>query len=149
MDEIKGAKRFNFSTRYKAVGKSFMGIKKWMKPMPSGHDLELMPTCDLSDVHVGDIITFEASLKGKKLNCDMDGMNYLFAVSNTCGGLDKFMFASFIFGGKAQIRVPTAGEWVISVMVKKMVSPENELKDLVGQCRSVYYGATISLNVKP
>lgn len=149
MDEIKGAKQFNFSCRYKATAKSFMGIEKWTNPKPAGHDLELMPTCDLSNVRAGDMISFEASLKGKKLNCDMNGMNYLMATSNTYGGPDKFSLCSYIMDGKAQIRVPTAGQWVVSVMVRKEVTTDNELKELVKKCKTVYYGATISLSVKP
>jgi hypothetical protein len=88
-------------------------------------------------------------LNGKKLNCDMDGMNYLFATSNTYGGPDKFSLASYIMDGKAQVRVPTAGEWVVSVMVRKDVKPDNELKHLVEKCQTIYYGATVSLTVKP
>ena len=149
MDEIKDAKTFNFSCRYKAVAKSYMAINKWTTPKPAGHELELMPTCDLSDVHAGDLITFETMLNGKKLNCDMDGMNYLFATSNTYGGPDKFFLASYIMDGKAQVRVPTAGEWVVSVMVRKEVKPDNELKHLVEKCQTIYYGATVSLSVKP
>lgn len=149
MDDIKGAKKFNFSCRYKATAKSFMGIEKWTTPKPAGHELELMPTCDLSNVHAGDMISFEATLKGKKLTCDMDGMNYLMATSNTYGGPDKFMLCSHLFDGKAQMRVPTAGQWVVSVMVRKEVKPDNELKELVKKCQIVYYGATISLSVKP
>jgi uncharacterized GH25 family protein len=149
MDEIKDAKSFNFSCRYKAVAKSYMAIEKWTKPEPAGHALELMPTCDLSDVHAGDLITFEAVLNGKKLNCDMDGMNYLFATSNTYGGPDGFSLSSNIMDGKAQIRVPTAGEWVVSVMVRKEVKPDNELKDLAGKCRTIYYGSSVSLTVRP
>lgn len=149
MDEIKGVKKITFSTQYKAFAKSYMGIKKWTKPMPAGHALEIMPTCDLSNVHAGDIVTFEAALKGKKLNCSMNAINYLLATSNTYGGPDQFMLASYIMDGKAQIRVPTAGSWVFSVLVKKQVTPDNELKDLVKKCTTVYYGATISMTVKP
>ena len=149
MDKIKDAKTFNFSCRYKAVAKSYMAINKWTTPKPAGHELELMPTCDLSDVHAGDLITFEAMLNAKKLNCDMDGMNYLFATSNTYGGPDKFSLSSYIMDGKAQIRVPTSGEWVVSVMVRKEVKPDNELKHLVEKCQTIYYGATVSLTVKP
>ncbi|SDU29427.1 MULTISPECIES: DUF4198 domain-containing protein [Desulfobacula] len=149
MDKIKGAKKFNYSTRYKAVAKSYMGIKKWTQPMPAGHELELMPTCDLSNVRAGGIVSFEASLNGKKLNCDMDGMNYLLAKSNTYGVPDGFMLSAYIMDGKARVRIPTAGEWVVIVMVQKEVTPENELKDLVGKCTMVHYGATVSMNVKP
>ena len=149
MDEIKGAESFVFSTRYKATAKSYMGVKEWTTPNPVGHDLEIMPETDLSNVRAGDMVRFKVTLKGKPLTSDMDGINYLHMTSNTFGGPDKYMLTSYVSEGDAQIRVPTAGAWVASVMVKKDVSPDNELKALVEKCKSVYYGATVSFKVKP
>ncbi|WP_321494228.1 DUF4198 domain-containing protein [uncultured Desulfobacter sp.] len=149
MDEIKGAKSFNFSTRYKAVGKSYFGIEKWTQPQPMGYDLEIMPDTDMSNVKAGDLVKFTVTLKGKPLTCDMQGMNYLHMTSNTFGGPDKYMLAAYIMDGKAQIRVPTPGAWVASVMVKKVVTKDNELKDLASKCQSIYYGSTVSFTAKP
>lgn len=149
MDEIQGAESFDFSTRYKAVAKSYFGIKKWRTPQPAGHELELMPVSDLSQVRAGDMVQFTVHLKGEPVTSDMDAVNYLHMTSNTFGGPDKYMLAAYVLEGKAQIRVPTAGEWVASVIIKKDVKPDNELKALFGKCQSVFYGATVSFNARP
>jgi len=149
MDKIRDAASFNFSTRYKAEAKSYMAIGKWSTPEKAGHDLEITPTCDLSNVKAGELITFNVALKGKKLNCDMDGMNFLNATSNTFGGPDHFFLSSNIMDGKAQFRIPTAGAWCVSIMVKKDVTADNELKELDGKCTTVYYSSTLTLTVKP
>lgn len=149
MDEIKDASKFQFATRYKAFAKSYMTVGEWTQPKKSGFDLEILPLSDLSKVKKGDIVQFEVTLNDEKLNCDMKGMNYLFATSNTFGGPDNYNLCSYIMNGKAQIRVPEAGQWVFSVLVRKNVTKDNELKDLYGKCDSIYYGSTVSINVKP
>ena len=149
MDEIKDAKSFKFSTRYKADAKSYMTIGEWTAPKASGSAIEITPLSDLSKLKKGDLAEFEVTLNGTKLNCDMHGMNYLFATSNTYRGPDKFSLCSYIMDGKAQIRIPTAGQWVINVLVKKEVKKDNELKDLYGKCESIYYGSSVSINVTP
>ena len=149
MDEIKGAKSFDFSTRYKATGKSYFGIEKWTKPQPLGYDLEIMPDTDMSNVRAGDLVKFTVTLKGKPLTCDMQGMNYLHMTSNTFGGPDNYMLTAYIMNGKAQIRVPTPGAWMTTVTVKKMVTKDNELKNLAQKCQSIYYGATVAFTAKP
>jgi hypothetical protein len=51
--------------------------------------------------------------------------------------------------GKAQFRMPSAGQWVVNVYVRQEVTPDNELKHLAGKCTTVWYAGTISFNVKP
>ncbi|WP_020586647.1 DUF4198 domain-containing protein [Desulfobacter curvatus] len=149
MDEIKGAKSFDFSTRYKAVGKSYFGIKKWTQPTLMGYELEILPETDMSDVKAGDLVKFTVTLNGNPLTCDMKGMNYLHMTSNTFGGPDQYMLTAYVMNGKAQIRVPTPGAWMASVTVKKEVTKDNDLKALVKKCRSIYYGASVSFTAKP
>lgn len=149
MDKIRDAVSFNFSARYKAEAKSYLTVGKWSQPEPAGHELEITPTCDLSDVRIGDLISFDVALKDKKLNCDMNGMYFLNATSNTYGGPDHFFLSANIMDGKAQFRIPTAGAWRISALVKKEVTPDNELKEFDGKCSTVYYGSTLTLSVKP
>jgi hypothetical protein len=149
MDKIKDAQKINFSTRYQAFGKSYMTIGEWSEPSSTQCALEIMPACDLSDVHAGDLVSFETTLNDKKLTCNMHGMNYLFAVSNTYGGPDGFMLSSYIMDGKASLRIPTAGQWMIIAMVQKNVSPENELKSLAEKCRTVHYMSTVTLTARP
>nr|WP_320191180.1 DUF4198 domain-containing protein [uncultured Desulfobacter sp.] len=149
MDEIKGAKSFDFSTRYKAVGKAYFGVKKWTQPKPLGYELEIMSETDMSNVKAGDIVKFTVTLNGKPLTCDMKGMNYLHMTSNTFGGPDQYMLTAYVMDGKAQIRVPTPGAWMASVTVKKEVTKDNDLKALVKKCQSIYYGASVSFTAKP
>jgi len=149
MDEIKGAKSFDFSTRYKAVGKSYFGIEKWTQPKLMGYELEILPNTDMSDVKAGDLVKFTVTLNGKPLTCDMKGMNYLHMTSNTFGGPDQYMLTAYIMDGKAQIRVPTPGAWRASVTVKKVVTKDNDLKALVKKCQSIYYGTSVSFTARP
>ena len=149
MDKIKDAKEIKFSTRYKAVGKAYMTIGEWTTPEDPGFDLEITPVSKMNNLKKGDLVKFEVKLNGQKLTCDMKGMNFLFASSNTFGGPDKFELCSKIMNGKAQVRIPTSGEWCFSVLVKKNVTKDNELKDLYGKCNSIFYGSTLTAVVKP
>lgn len=149
MDQIKDAKKFTFSTRFKACAKSYMTVDTPSAPPASGFDLEITPITDMTNIKKGDLVEFEVTLNGEKLTCDMKGMNYLFAESNTYGSPDKFKLCSYIVDGKAQVRIPTTGQWMFNVLVKKNVTKDNSLKDLYGKCNSIYYGTTITANVKP
>lgn len=149
MDEIKGAKSFNFSTRYKAMAKSYFSIKKWTQPTPLGYDLEIMPETDMANVKAGDLVKFTVTLKGNPLTCDMKGTNYLHMTSNTFGGPDKYMLTAYIMNGKAQIRVPAPGAWRASVTVEKMVTKDNEFKELAEKCQSINYAASVAFTAKP
>ena len=149
MDEIDDAKSFDFSTRYKATGKSYFCVKNWTTPKAVGHDLEIMPTTDLSHLRAGDMVQFSITLKGEPVTCDMHGMHYIIAISNTFGYPDKCMMAAYIRDGKSQIRIPAAGEWRCLVLLEKKVTPDNALKSLIKKCQSVYYMATVSFNVNP
>ena len=149
LDEVKDAHKVLFSVKYKSFAKAFMDVKKWTDPKPLGFDLELMPMTDLSNVHVGNLVPFEISFMGKPLSSGADSIQYLTATSNSFGGPDNFFLAAYIMNGKAQFRMPAAGQWVVNVYVKQDVTPESDLKELVGKCTTVYYAGTISFNVKP
>ena len=149
LDEVKGVQKVLFSMRYKAFAKAFFAVEKWADPKPLGFDLEIMPTTDLSNVHVGDVVPFQISLMGKPFSMGADNIEYITAHSNSFGGPDGFFLAAYIINGKAQFRMPVAGQWVVSVYVHQEVTPENNLKELVGKCKTGYYTGTISFNVKP
>lgn len=149
LDEVKGVEKVLFSVKYKSFAKAFTAVKKWTDPKPLGHDLELMPMTDLSNVHVGDVVPFQISFMGKPLSSGADSIQYLTATSNSFGGPDNFFLSAYIMSGKAQFRMPAAGQWVANVYVKQDVTPESDLKDLVSKCTTVYYAGTISFNVKP
>jgi uncharacterized GH25 family protein len=149
LDEVKGAHKVLFSVKYKSFAKAFLAVEKWTDPKPLGFELELMPVTDLSNVHVGDVVPFQISFMGKPFSCGPDGIEYITATSNSFGGPDNFFLAAYIMNGKAQFRMPAAGQWVANVYVKQDVTPESDLKELVGKCTTVYYAGTISFNVKP
>jgi uncharacterized GH25 family protein len=149
LDEVKDASKVLFSVKYKSFAKAFMAVKKWTDPKPLGFDLEIMPLTDLSNVHVGDLVSFQVTFMGKPIVISPKNVIYLTATSNSFGGPDNFFLAAYIMNGKAQFRMPSAGQWVANVYVKQDVTPESNLKELVGKCTTVYYAGTISFNVKP
>jgi len=149
MDEINDAKSFNFSIKYKNEAKSYMTTGSWTDPKPSGNTVEITPLSDLSKLKPGDLAEFEVTINGIKLNSNKQEANYLYAAGNTYGGPDNFSLCSVIRNGKAQIRIPSAGQWLISVNVKKNVDKDNELKDLYGKCQSISYRSSLTVNVKP
>ena len=149
LDEVKGVGKMLISMKYKSFAKSFFAVKKWTDPKPLGFDLEIMPMTDLSNVHVGDVVPFQVTFMGKPFSSGPDGIEYITATSNSFGGPDGFFLSAYIINGKAQFRMPAAGQWVANVYVKQDVTPESDLKELVGKCTTVYYAGTISFNVKP
>ena len=149
LDEVRGVEKILFSIKYKSFAKAFFAVKKWTDPKPLGHDLELMPMTDLSDVHVDDVVPFQISLMGKPFSMGADTIEYITAHSNSFGGPDGFFLSAYIMNGKAQFRMPAAGQWVVNVYVRQGVTPDGKLKELVGKCTTVYYTSTISFNVKP
>ena len=148
MDKIKDAVKITVSFKYKAFAKAFFTVKGWTNPGILGHNLEIMPATDLSDVHVGNLVPFEIIFMGKPLQ-GIDSIEYITARSNTYGGPDGFFLSAEIYNGKAQFRMPTAGQWLVQLYVRQEVTPENDLKELADKCTTVFYSASISFNVKP
>jgi hypothetical protein len=123
-------------------------------PKPLGHDLELVPLTNLSDVHIGDPVLFQVTFMDKPFSCTQNTMEYITAASNTFGGeasgdREGFFLSTYILNGKAQFRMPTAGQWVVNVYACQDVTPESDLRELLGKCTKVYYGSSISFNVRP
>ncbi len=149
MDEIEGAQKVLSGMKYKAFAKAFFAIKNWTDPKPLGHDLEIMPETDLSNVHVGDLVPLGVLFTGKPLVGTPENMHYITATSNTFGGPDGFFLAARVWNGKAQFRMPTAGQWVVNIYVIQDVAKDPALKNLKGKCSSVWYAGTLSFQVKP
>ena len=149
MDEVKGAQKILTSIKYKSFAKAFFPVKKWTNPNPLGFDLEIMPTKNISDVHVGDVVPFKVSFMGKPLSSKPKKIYYLTAQSNSFGGPDNFFLAAYIMDSKAQFRMPAAGQWVVNLYLHQDVSSENQLKELADKCTTVFHASTISFNVKP
>jgi hypothetical protein len=53
------------------------------------------------------------------------------------------------WAGKAQFRMPAAGQWVVNVYFSHEVTTKNELKHLADKCTRVVYASTVSFHVKP
>ena len=122
MNAIKGAEKILVGMKFKTFAKAFFAIKKWIDPKPLSFDLEIMPMTDLSDVHVGDVVPFEVTFMGKPFSCiAAKSLEYITATSNAFGGPDNFFLAAYIMNGKAQFRMPTAGQWVVNVYVRQDV----------------------------
>ena len=149
LDQVKGVGKILASIKYKSFAKAFFAVKNWTDPKPLGFALEIMPMTDLSEVHVGDVVPFQITFMGKPFSCGPGGIEYITATSNSFGGPDGFFLSAYIMNGKAQFRMPAAGQWVANVYVRQDVTPESNLKKLVGKCTTVYYAGTISFNVKP
>ena len=150
MDQLKDAKKVLGAMFYKCYAKSYFTVEKWSQPKPLGHDLEIMPLTDLSNVRVGDKVNFKITFMGKPLTSNpLKDFEYITATSNTFGGPDKFTLAAIIFGGKGRFRIPTAGQWVVSVWHRQVVAGNPDLKHLAKKCHTVLRSATISFNVKP
>jgi uncharacterized GH25 family protein len=153
LEEMQGVENIVCSVKYQAFAKAFLTVEKWTDPKPIGYDLELMPLTELSDVHVGDPVSFEVTLMGKLFSCTSDTMEYLHAASNTFGGeaggdREGFFLSAYLINGRARFWMPTAGQWLVNVFSCQDVTPENELKELVGKCNKVYYSSSITFNVK-
>jgi len=150
MDEIKGAQKILRGIRYKSFAKAYFAVQKWTEPKALGHDLEIIPTTDLSNVHVGDMVSFKVTFMGRPLSSSPEkSLEYLTATSNAFGGPDGFFIGAMIFNGKAQFRMPAAGQWVVNLYFSQDVTRKNELKHLADKCTRIVYASTISFNVKP
>lgn len=141
------------SVKYQAFAKTFLKHKEWTEPKELGHALELTPLTDLSDVHVGDWVTFSVKFMGKPFTCTQETMEFLLASSNTFGGeaggeLEGFFLSAYIVNGRARIKMPTAGAWLINVFSRQDVTADNELKELSESCHRVYFGSSVTFNVK-
>jgi len=149
MNEFKEAKKILASVYYQSWAKAFTAVSKWTEPKPLGFKLELTPMTDLSKVHVGDLVPIKVTFMGRPLSCGGDTIYTMNATSPAFGNPDWFHLSSYIINGKAQFRVPAAGQWVVWVYVKQDVSPEKGPKELVGKCTSIYFASSLSFNAKP
>lgn len=152
LSEVKD-KNVLTSVKYQAFAKTFLKHKEWTEPKELGHALELIPLTDLSDVHVGDWVTFSVKFMGKPFSCTQETMEFLLASSNSFGGeaggeLEGFFLSAYIVNGRARIKMPTAGQWLINVFSRQDVTPDNELKELSDSCNRVYFGSSVTFNVK-
>lgn len=147
-DAIKDIDKVLMSVKYQAFAKSFLTIGQWTNPNPLGHGLEIIPRTDLSNLHAGDLVEVDVLFYGQPLTATAKSIEYITAHSQSFGQSDGFSLFSYIMDGKAQFRVQSAGQWVISVNHKDDVTPDGPLKDLLGKADQVYHGASLTFTVK-
>lgn len=149
MDQVKDASQVLSSMKYLSYAKSFFAVDKWSEPKPMGYDLEIMPLTDLSQVRQGDLVRFMVTYKGKPVNISVGSIQTMTCESSVFGGPDKFHLASYIVNGKAQFRVPAAGQWLGNVYYHLSVPGNPQLKDMQGKCKDIYIAGSLAFNVKP
>lgn len=147
-DEIKDIQKVLMSVKYQAFAKSFLTVGAWSDPKPLGHGLEIIPRSDLSNLHVGDLVEVDVLFHGQPLTATAKSIEYITAHGTGFGQSDGFALFSYIKNGRAQFRVQSAGQWMISVSHKDDVTPDGPLKDLVGKADQVYHGASLTFTVK-
>jgi uncharacterized GH25 family protein len=147
-DEINDIKKVLMSVKYQAFAKSFLTMGEWKNPEPLGHDLEIIPLTDLSNLHVGDLVEVKVLFHGRPLNATAKSIEYITAHGTGFGQSDGFGLFSYIMDGKAQFRVQSAGQWMIAVSHKDDVTKDGPLKDLYGKADQVYHGASLTFTVK-
>jgi len=148
MDKLDNIKKVLMSVKYQAYAKSYLSLGKWSEQKATGIGLEIIPKTDLSNVKVGDLVKFEVLFYGKPLSVNAKSMEFITAMSNSFGQNDEFSLFSYIKEGKAQFRVQTVGQWIVSCNHKDDVTKDGDLKDLYGKVNSLYNGATLTFNVK-
>jgi len=147
-NEISGIKEVLMSVKYQAFAKSFLTVGGWQDPEPLGHDLEIIPLTDLSSLRAGDMVKVKVLFYGKPLTATARSIEYITAHGTGFGQGEGFALFSYIVDGKAQFRVQSPGQWMISVSHKDDVTPDGPLKDLTGKADQVYQGASLTFTVK-
>ena len=147
-NEVKDIKNVLMAVKYQAFAKSYLTVGKWTNPKPLGHGLEIIPRTDLSNLRVGDLVEVDVLFYGKPLNATAKSMEYITAQSSSFGQSDGFSLLSYLMKGKAQFRVQSSGQWMITVNHKDDVTADGSLKDLYGKADQVYHGASLTFNVK-
>ncbi len=147
-DSIKDIDTILMSVKYQAFAKSYLTAGAWTNPAPLGHGLEIIPRTDLSDLHVGDMVEVDVLFYGKPLTATAKSIEYITAHGAGFGQSEGFSLFSYLMDGKAQFRVQSAGQWMISVNHKDDVTAGGPLGDLVGKADQVYHGASLTFTVK-
>ena len=148
-DEIKDIGKLLMSVKFQAFAKSYMAVGgQWAQPKPIGQGLEIIPTCDVTNLRVGDLVTVQVLFNGEPLNASAKSIDYISAHSPGFGQSDHFSLQSFIMEGKAQFRTQCAGQWMISVNHKDDVTKDGPLKDVFGKADQVYHAASLTFTVK-
>lgn len=150
MDEIKNAQKVLRGMRYASFAKSMCAIKKWTAPKPVGHDLELMPQSDVSNLRVGQPLKIKCTLFGKPVVTMPFNLVFLTASSKGFSGKEGFTLAAKLnANGEATFRFPTAGQWLLNIYLPQDVDKNPKLEEFKGKCTTVMYASSLTINVNP
>lgn len=147
-NEVDDIKKVLMAVKFQVFAKSYLTVGAWTNPKPLDHGLEIIPRTDLNNLHVGDLVEVDVLFYGKPLTATAKSIEYITAHSSSFGQSDGFFLCSYIMEGKAQFRVQSAGQWMISVNHKDDVTPDGPLKDLYGKADQVYHAASLTFTLK-
>lgn len=149
LDEIQDMDKIIASMRCSFSGKSFFTMDHWTKPEPLGFDLEILPENDLTNVRAGDLVTFRVLFNGEPLSSSWSGLEYMTAQSPSFGGPDNNSLYCKLFSGIGKLRIPAAGQWVVSVHTIRDVDKEPSLASFKGKTKMLFYSTTLTFSVRP
>jgi uncharacterized GH25 family protein len=147
-DKLKDIKKVLMSVKHQAFAKSCLTVGRWTDPKPLDHGLEIIPRTDLSEVRVGDLVEVDVLFHGQPLSATARSIEYITAKSSSFGQSDGFCLMSYIIGGRAQFRVQSGGQWLISANHKEEVTEDGPLKALYGKAEQVFNSASLTFVVK-
>lgn len=145
LDELKDAKEIKSCRTFQSFAKAYVGYGEWKKPSPIGHELELVPISDLSNVKVGDEVEFEVLFMGKPLDGAIDGIPSQIRAHGEQSGAG--FIGAYVSGGKAKFRVTSSGKWTAVLNIRKSVN-EKTAPELVGKALQKGYNASVTFGVK-
>jgi uncharacterized GH25 family protein len=153
MDEVAQDQKILASFRTKIYAKAFTSAGEWNKPQSLGHELELIPETDLTQVMPGEPVTFDVQYMGEPFTCTQGNMEYVVAASNTYGGegggsTEGFFLSAYAINGKVRFAFPSAGQWIVSAFSNQWVRDDDNWKHLNGKCQRVFHCASVAFNVK-
>lgn len=148
-DEIEDLKLNLSSFRYQAFAKSFICAgKTWKKPKNLNHKLEIIPLTSLCDLHIGDVVEFFITFEGEPITTNPQNNNYATFWSNTYGQSDGFKLFSQIRDGKAKIRIPSSGGWIMNIYHTRQTTKDGNFKEFYSKANTLMNAATLSFTVK-
>jgi uncharacterized GH25 family protein len=133
---------------FQIFAKSYITLGKWSSPKPLGHTLEIVPLTDMSNLRVGDLVEVEVRFLGKPLNTTFQTPVYIVASGANFGQEEMYSLHSYLVQDKARFRVQSKGQWIINIVHQQAVTNNGPLKDIHGKADQVYYGASLTFNVR-
>lgn len=147
-DKLKDIKKVLMAVKFQADAVSYLTLNKWDAPRATNQGLEIIPTTDLSNVKVGDLVKFDVMFMGKPLTSNANSDEYITATSPGFSKGKKFTLYSKIKNGKGEFIVQSPGQWLVNCYHRGKVSKEGPLKHLFGKTDFSIVGGTLTFNAK-